>query len=92
MVARSNNTNTKASSLNSPIEQRLKRKVQPKAGKWCKEEVEKFEEGIKIHGFDAQALAEHLTTRSARQIQAHIRKYFEKLYRQSNQKSGLLKS
>eukprot|EP00958_Prasinococcus_capsulatus_P001288 scaffold112_cov282-Prasinococcus_capsulatus_cf.AAC.7 len=54
------------------------------SGKWRKDEKARFEQGIKIYGFDAQALAKHVQTRSARQIQAHIRKYFEKLLRQGN--------
>jgi len=56
------------------------------AGRWTKEEHQKFIEGLKRYGKNWKQVEEHVGTRNGAQIRSHAQKFFNRLEREFNLK------
>ena len=54
-------------------------KPQQNIGKWSREEQERFEESLHMHGKNWKEVYRHVGTRSLTQVRSHAQKYFKKL-------------
>lgn len=54
------------------------------AGRWTKEEHQKFIEGLKLFGKNWKQVEEHVGTRNGAQIRSHAQKFFNRLEREFN--------
>ena len=52
---------------------------QQTTGRWSKQEQERFEEALQLHGRSWKEVSQHVGTRTMVQVRSHAQKYFKKL-------------
>lgn len=58
------------------------------AGRWTKEEHQRFVEALKIYGKNWKKVEEHVASRSGAQIRSHAQKFFNRIQKELNVNKG----
>lgn len=63
-------------------------KESKQAGRWTKEEHQRFVEALKIYGKNWKKVEEHINSRSGAQIRSHAQKFFNRIQKEQNVDKG----
>jgi SHAQKYF class myb-like DNA-binding protein len=58
------------------------------AGRWTKDEHQRFVEALKIYGKNWKKVEEHVSTRTGAQIRSHAQKFFNRIQKELNVNKG----